>query len=621
MSTPPVISEKQALYQDDPLLPTYDQQSAVQPRPRTPAQKGKKALLNLLGLCVAGYLTLSFTNSTSGLSSALVNTGSAPHTQSTCQQSPILTPRGNLTDLYAGDSKERIFQWLSGAVQIPTEAYDDMADVEGDERFKVFGDFHNYLEEKFPALYKTLSVEKVNTYALAYEWKGSDPSLKPLFLTAHQGVQALPLSSHIHADSASVSDVVPVERSTVHDWEHPPFSGHYDGEYIWGRGASDDKTGLISIMSAVELLIESGFKPTRSVVLAYGFDEECGGKVGAAALGKHLEQKYGKDSMLMLVDEGSGLEERYGQTIAEPSTGEKGYLDVELSVATPGGHSSVPPPHTGIGLLALAINELEANPVPAHMDRKNPLYSALQCYAHYGNLDTEVKDVLKKASGGGKKAEKALKKLTDIIVKMGAGAKAHRKVNITYIPLSTIRQGGVKVNALPELSQAVINHRINPASSVAELQDQMIQVLQPLTEQYELSFNAFGNKISELKDARGTLTLAEAYHSALEPAPISPSTTDSFAWNLLSGSAKDTWTSRKGADHTDLIMVPGLGIGNTDTKRYWNLTSNIYRFGYLLRADADGIHTVNEHVKADAVVEAVRFMQRLILNADEYNGN
>jgi hypothetical protein len=31
--------------------------------------------------------------------------------------------------------------------------------------------------------------------------------------------------------------------------------------------------------SAVELLIESGFKPTRSVVLAYGFDEECGGKV------------------------------------------------------------------------------------------------------------------------------------------------------------------------------------------------------------------------------------------------------------------------------------------------------------------------------------------------------
>jgi hypothetical protein len=35
------------------------------------------------------------------------------------------------------------------------------------------------------------------------------------------------------------------------------------------------------------------------------------------ALGKHLEKRYGKDSMLMLVDEGSGLEERYGQVRLE----------------------------------------------------------------------------------------------------------------------------------------------------------------------------------------------------------------------------------------------------------------------------------------------------------------
>jgi Gly-Xaa carboxypeptidase len=60
---------------------------------------------------------------------------------------------------------------------------------------------------------------------------------------------------------------------------------------------------------------------------------------------------------------------------------------------------------------------------------------------------------------------------------------------------------------------------------------------------------------------------------------------------------------------------------NTDTKRYWSLTRNIYRFGYLVGKDAGGIHTVNEHIKADALVEAVRFMQNLIVNADEYAGN
>lgn len=36
------------------------------------------------------------------------------------------------------------------------------------------------------------------------------------------------------------------------------------------------------------------------------------------ALGHYLEEKYGKDSMLMLVDEGSGLEERFGQVRFPP---------------------------------------------------------------------------------------------------------------------------------------------------------------------------------------------------------------------------------------------------------------------------------------------------------------
>lgn len=60
--------------------------------------------------------------------------------------------------------------------------------------------------------------------------------------------------------------------------------------------------------------------------------------------------------MAILVDEGSGLMEVWGQVslprvsesrlmfqlYATPAVGEKGYLDVEIRVETPGGHSSVP---------------------------------------------------------------------------------------------------------------------------------------------------------------------------------------------------------------------------------------------------------------------------------------
>lgn len=69
-------------------------------------------------------------------------------------------------------------------------------------------------------------------------------------------------------------DVVPVEQATLSRWTHPPFSGHFDGEFVWGRGASDDKTLVIAQYEALSDLLEKGWKPERTVILAHGFDEE-----------------------------------------------------------------------------------------------------------------------------------------------------------------------------------------------------------------------------------------------------------------------------------------------------------------------------------------------------------
>lgn len=82
-----------------------------------------------------------------------------------------------------------------------------MGPVGEDERWEVFGPFHDYLAQSFPLTYvtlplklqfvndtlmrlllshKRLTLTKVNTYGLLYEWKGADSSLKPLLLAAHQ---------------------------------------------------------------------------------------------------------------------------------------------------------------------------------------------------------------------------------------------------------------------------------------------------------------------------------------------------------------------------------------------------------------------------------------------------
>lgn len=100
--------------------------------------------------------------------------------------------------------------------------------------------------------------------------------------------------------------VVPSESSTWAKWTHPPFSGHYDGEYVWGRGSEDDKSNLIAILTAIDCLISQGFSPLRTVIVSIGFDEEGGAEqsYGARCLANLLLERYGHDGIEMIVSIG-----------------------------------------------------------------------------------------------------------------------------------------------------------------------------------------------------------------------------------------------------------------------------------------------------------------------------
>lgn len=45
---------------------------------------------------------------------------------------------------------EKSLKNMQGAVQIPTESFDDMGPVGNDTRFDIFKDFHKFLEKSFP---------------------------------------------------------------------------------------------------------------------------------------------------------------------------------------------------------------------------------------------------------------------------------------------------------------------------------------------------------------------------------------------------------------------------------------------------------------------------------------
>ncbi|KAL5537075.1 hypothetical protein ACEPAF_898 [Sanghuangporus sanghuang] len=499
-----------------------------------------------------------------------------------------------LDDLFRTDDfRLHTYESLGGAVRVPTESQDEEKPPgEDPEQWKPFEELHAYLKSRFPLMHSNLTVSKANSFSLIFHWQGSDESLKPILLTSHQ-------------------DVVPVEPETASQWVHPPFSGYFDGEYIWGRGSCDDKSGLIASMTAVETLLSAGFQPERSIVLAMGIDEERGGAYGATAIRDYLLKVYGENSFSILVDEGGGYSERFGAIVSTPAVAEKGKLDVRMQVSTPGGHSSRPPKHTSIGMLSRLITELEANPHPTNLRRNGTFYQQVQCLAeHSPSISSSLRKLVKTSLNDDKALAELETKLEKVFPEYGPSTGTTQAVDIIH--------GGVKSNALPEQVHAIVNHRIADYSSVSVLEDRFVSIVSPLAKKFNLSVDAFGNDRFSypLESSFGQLVLSDAFDSALDPAPVTP-TFGNGPWELLSGSILFTFTTNQRSAKSDetYFVAPGLSL---DTRYYWNLTKHIFRYGHLGASDRNnGAHTVNEAVRAEGFVELIRFFTVLILNSDK----
>jgi acetylornithine deacetylase len=75
-------------------------------------------------------------------------------------------------------------------------------------------------------------------------------------------------------------DVVSPEPSVL--WSSPPFAARRDGEWIYGRGTGDMKSGLAAMVGAVRGLQRLGLAPRARVQLQSVVEEECTGN-GALA--------------------------------------------------------------------------------------------------------------------------------------------------------------------------------------------------------------------------------------------------------------------------------------------------------------------------------------------------
>ncbi|MCS7386675.1 MAG: ArgE/DapE family deacylase [archaeon GB-1867-005] len=77
-------------------------------------------------------------------------------------------------------------------------------------------------------------------------------------------------------------DVIP--PGPKESWKYDPFEAVVEEDYLYGRGASDMKSGIAAYTMAVKLILDAGFKPKGDIYMHYVIDEEYTSNGTLAAL-------------------------------------------------------------------------------------------------------------------------------------------------------------------------------------------------------------------------------------------------------------------------------------------------------------------------------------------------
>jgi len=441
-------------------------------------------------------------------------------------------------------------EMLGAAIRIQTVTYASGDPKPGADQPWI--DLEAALKARYPTVFARMTVEKILTHAMLMTWTGTDASMPPVILMAHQ-------------------DVVPVNPGTDVDWTHGPFGGVVADGYIWGRGAMDDKGSLIAILEAGEALAKSNWTPKRTIIFAFGHDEEVSG-AGAREIYALLKSRNVTPAMVL--DEGYAVLDNYPLTnkpAALIGVAEKGYISLQITATTEGGHSSRPPRESGAVRIARALVALEGNQMPADLSAQpfNQMIEAVAAdlpfvtrlaFANQWLLGSFIKD------------------------QVSGDASANAIVRTTTAP--TMMTGSIKDNVLPQRASAVVNFRIHPNDTVASV----TRHVKDVTSHIE------GLTIAQYENGIGS-----------EPSPVS--SMDSEAYRVLEAVARATGGGQ-------VPVAPALVIGATDA-RYASAISKdaIYRFAPAIYDDADlnGFHGTNERLSVENLGRMIKGYAQIMM--------
>lgn len=381
-----------------------------------------------------------------------------------------------------------------------------------------------------------------DTAMLVATWVGTDPKLKPLVLSGHM-------------------DVVEAKRA---DWQRDPFGPVVEDGVLYGRGATDMKFDGSMLLSSLVDLRRHGYRPRRTIVLAFSGDEET-----VMATSAVLADKLKGAEAVINADGGGGT---FADGTDKPlywmwDGAEKSYADYKLEVTNPGGHSSEPRPDNAIVQLAEAVIKVGKYQFPPE---QNAITKAWFTRAAAFEADP-AKAAAMRAFAANPADAKALAVLRAEPSMVG-------KTGTTCVP--TMLSGGHALNALPQRADANVNCRIFPGHSRAEIAAQLEKVIgSPVVKVSDVTEGSIDSPASPMRaDVVGALE--KAIHAA---------------W----GSA--------------VTVIPSQASGASDSMFYRSLGVPAYNASPVFtRSDESFSHGLNERVRTVNVKPALTYYFNLI---------
>jgi acetylornithine deacetylase/succinyl-diaminopimelate desuccinylase-like protein len=378
-----------------------------------------------------------------------------------------------------------------------------------------------------------------DTAFLIARWKGQDPKLKPLVISGHM-------------------DVVEAKPS---DWERDPFTPVVEDGLLYGRGASDMKLDDALAVAALVELKREAYKPRRGIVLAFSGDEETTMKTTQV-----LAKELANAEMVLNVDGTGGQLDAAGKPRYFTWSGaEKTYADFELTVRSPGGHSSRPYDPNAINELSAALVRIgQYKFKPELSDLTRAYFTAAARYE-----SPEIAAAMRAFAANPADAQ--------ALAVLRANPATVGRIGTTCVV--TMISGGHAFNALPQRATANINCRIFPGHPRAEIMEELVR--------------AAADPAVQFKDiSQGSI--------APDASPIRPDLVDAITKAVHIG-------------YPGVPVFPTMAAGASDSMWFRNEHIPSYGVSPLFIKDSDRFsHGLNERIPVGDIQPSVSYLLSLL---------